>query len=74
MPNRLDEGLYKSAPGTLHYNVRFISGATATRVTERVLREIKSDQIEWIWMVEARRYATREEIEWLCRGIQPPSP
>jgi hypothetical protein len=74
MPNRLDEGLYYPAPDALHYNVRFISGATATRVTARTLREIKSDQIEWIWMVEAQRRATREEIERLCRGIQPPAP
>ena len=28
----------------------------------------KPDQIEWVWIVEAKRYATPKEIADLCKG------
>jgi hypothetical protein len=36
------------------------------RVTARRMRELRAGIIEWVWIVEQRREATKAEIKRLC--------
>lgn len=51
----------------LHYNVHFKSGALENRVTERDLCGLCPVDIEWLWIVEARRRAAPDEFRELCK-------
>ena len=68
MPRRLDEDLYAPTPGAFHYNVRYLGDVVCTRVTARHFEGVKPDQIDWVWIVEAKRYAAPKEIADLCTG------
>jgi hypothetical protein len=62
-----NEGFYVR-PGSVHYNVQFVSGALLSRATARYFEGLKPEEIEWVWMVEAQRRAKPEEIRKLCAG------
>jgi hypothetical protein len=62
-----NEGLYLP-PGSAHYNVQFVSGALLSRATARYFDGLKPEEIESVWIVEARRRVTPEEIKKLCAG------
>ena len=62
-----NEGFYEP-PGTLHYNIHLMGGRLLSRVTSRYFEGLRPEQIEWVWMVEARYHATRREIKHLCAG------
>ena len=69
MPRGDRNDVYYHPPGTMHYNIQLACGALWNRITARYLEEgMKPEQIEWVWMVEARRRATTEEIRNLCAG------
>jgi len=55
-------------PGAELYNVQFVSGALLSRATARHFEGLKPEEIEWVWMVNAERRATPEEIKKLCAG------
>lgn len=64
MPRRdIDEVIH----ATLHYNVRYVGGGLANRVTARSLKGTDPKVIEWVWIVEENRHATPKEIAQLCR-------
>lgn len=65
----LDEDLYYSPPGTRHYNVQFVGGVLQTRVLARSIKGMQPEMIESVWIIEAKRRASQEEIKALCRGI-----
>jgi hypothetical protein len=53
--------LFYQPPGSMHYNIQLAGGALCSRVTARYFEGMRPEQIEWIWMVEAKRPATAEE-------------
>jgi hypothetical protein len=53
--------------GVLLYNVHFIDGSLANRVTERAICGLRPVDNEWVWFVEQKRHATPEEIRKLCK-------
>ena len=53
--------------GTVLYNIHFKNGSLANRVTERALSGLRPVDIDWVWIVEERRRATREEVIKLCK-------
>jgi hypothetical protein len=55
--------------GVLHYNVHFKDRSLANRVTERALCGLRPVDLDWVWIVEARRRATPEEILNLCKLV-----
>ena len=63
-----DSGLYEPKR-TIHFNVKY-KGASAilNRVLARDLQEYRYSDIEWVWIVEAGRRATPDEIRQLCSG------
>ena len=63
-----DSGLYEPKR-TTHFNVKY-KGASAifNRVLARDLQEYRYSDIEWVWIVEAGRRATPDEIRQLCNG------
>ena len=61
------EGFYVP-PGAELYNVQFVSGNLLSRATARHFEGLKPEEIEWVWMVNAERRATPEEIKKLCAG------
>jgi hypothetical protein len=60
----------------LHYNVHFKSGALENCVTEHAICGPRPVDIDWVWIVEARRRAAPDEVlnrvteQELC-GIRP---
>jgi hypothetical protein len=62
-----DSGLY-DPHGTFHFNAKYKGEAISNRVLARDIKECRVSDIEWIWIVEARRRATPEEIRQLCSG------
>jgi len=54
--------------GINHYNVCFKAGHILNRVRQRDLCEFRHQDIEWVWIVEAKRRATPDEIRQLCRA------
>ena len=59
--------LYYELVGTVHYNVKFKSGGLLNRLTAREICGLKPSEIEFIYLVEAKRNATPEEIRKLCK-------
>jgi hypothetical protein len=49
-----------------HFNVRYKSGALLNRVTAHDLSGLRPPDIEWVWIVGQKRYATPAEIRKLC--------
>jgi hypothetical protein len=68
MPRQDRDDVFYQPPGTEHYNVQFVSGALLSRATARYFEGLKPEEIEWVWMVEAERRATPDEIRNLCAG------
>jgi hypothetical protein len=62
MVERLD---YES-PSTVHFKVKFRSGGLLNRLTARELVGLTTREIEFIYLVESKRNATRE----LCKGAR----
>jgi hypothetical protein len=60
--------LYYSPKGTLHFNVYMKVGAIENRVQARDIKGPDSKLIDWIYIVEAKRRATTEDIQQLCKG------
>lgn len=54
--------------GTVHYNVKFKSGGLLNRLTAIEIYGLKPNGIEFMYLVEAKRNATPEEIRKLCKG------
>ena len=70
-----DSGLYEPNR-TTRFNVKYKgTSAIFNRVLARDLQEYRYSDIEWVWIVEAGRRATSDEIRQLCsgkwKGIQP---
>ena len=65
---KLDEGVYYSPPGTLHYNVFHKGGFLQPGVTARGFRGLSPADIDWIYIVEEKRRATQQEIKKLSSG------
>ena len=64
-----DADLYYQPKGTLHFNVKYKDAELDNRVLVRNLSGCDPSEIEWVWIVEAMRRATDEEIRQLCSGI-----
>ena len=58
-----------SGRSTVHYNVHFKDGGLENRVMARAICGLRSQDISWIWIVELRRRATRDEIRSLCKLV-----
>jgi hypothetical protein len=63
-----DGGLFYRHPGSFRFNVRFKNGTLDTRVVAAYIEGRKPAEIDWIWILEARRKATPEEVKKLCAG------
>jgi hypothetical protein len=60
--------LYHRGTNT-HFNVMYGNGVLDTHVLPRhFTEERRASDIEWVWIVEADRRATPEEIRQLCSG------
>ena len=68
MARKPDADGYFQTPDALHYNVRCCGDVVFNRVTARHFKELTSDIIEWVWIVEQKREATKAEIKKLCAG------
>jgi hypothetical protein len=67
MPRDLDrEGFYLPL-GTPLYNIHLKGGGLHTRVTVRGFESLRPENIDWVWVVVARRRATPAEIRELCK-------
>ena len=53
-------------PNGLHYNLKYKTGVLCNRVPPRYFQGEKPDAIEWVWIIELKRYATSAEIAALC--------
>ena len=66
--SKSDSGLYEPQGATL-FNVKYKGAdAISNRVRARDLQACRYSDIEWVWIVEAGRRATPEEIRQLCKG------
>jgi hypothetical protein len=54
----------------IHYNVHFKDGSLANRVTQRAICGLRPADIDWVWIVEARRRTAPDEIRKLCKFVQ----
>ena len=70
MPHAEHDDPFFHPMGTAHYNIQLVGGALWNRVTARYFEGMKPEQIEWVWMVDAGRRATPEEIRKLCAGAK----
>jgi hypothetical protein len=52
----------------IHFNVKYNNSALDNHLLARDLEGCRASEIELIWIVEARRRATAEEIKLLCAG------
>jgi hypothetical protein len=68
MKSHLDEDVCYSGPKTLHFNVRYKNGAIFSRVTLRHFMDATLEGIDSVWIVQRKRYATKEEIVRMCAG------
>jgi hypothetical protein len=50
-----------------HYNLKYKAGAVLNRITARDICSTRLQDIEWIWILEQKRYATQNEVKELCR-------
>jgi hypothetical protein len=51
----------------VHYKVKFKSGGLLNRLTAGELVGLTPREIEFIYLVESKRYATPEKIRELCK-------
>ena len=58
-----------SERSAFHYNVHFRNASIETRIIARAICGLRSEDISWIWIVELRRRATRDEIHNLCKLV-----
>jgi hypothetical protein len=66
--------LYYEPKGTLHYNVKFKSGGMLNRLVADEVCGLKPLEIDWVYMVEAKRMATTEEVKKLCKPTRDSHP
>ena len=64
----MTQNLYYEPKGTVHFNIKFKGGALVNRAVARDLEGCRPSGIEWVWIVEAKREATADEIRQLCSG------
>ena len=67
-------GLYYEPKHNFHFNVMHPRGVLDTHVLARYFKECSFQDIEWVWIVEADRRATTEEIRQLCNGTWKATP
>jgi hypothetical protein len=67
MPRDLDREGFYLPPGTPLYNIHFKGGGLHTRVTVRGFEGLRPENIDWVWIVVARRRASPDEICKLCK-------
>ena len=69
MPRSKNDSGLNEPKRTTHFNVKY-KGAPgiSNRVLARDLQEYGYSDIEWVWIVEAGRRATADEIRQLCSG------
>jgi hypothetical protein len=60
--------IYYKPTGTVHYNVKFKSGGLLNRLVANEVCGLKPAEIEWVYLVEAKRYETPDEVRKLCKG------
>lgn len=65
----MTKNLYYEPRGTVHYNVHFKDGNLANRVTQRAICGLRPVDIDWIWIIEARRRAASDEIRKPCKLV-----
>jgi hypothetical protein len=51
-----------------HFNVQFIGGTLSNQVATRHFVGLDPATIEWVYIIQARRHATKKEIANLCAG------
>ena len=75
MPHgQIDSDLYYRK-GNFHFNVMYGNGVLDQHVLARYFtEERRASDIEWVWIVEAERRATPEEIKQLCNGTWKATP
>jgi hypothetical protein len=61
------KNLYYRPKGTVHFNVKFKSGGLLTRLVASEVCGLKPREIELIYLVEAGRVATPDEVRDLCK-------
>jgi hypothetical protein len=64
----MTQNLYYEPKGTVHFNIKYKGGALLNRAAARDLKAALPSNIEWVWIVEANRFATTDEIRQLCSG------
>ena len=62
-----DSGLYQPQ-GLFHFNVKYKERRLDNRLLARDIKGCRASDIEWMWIVEANRLATPDEIRQLCSG------
>jgi hypothetical protein len=68
-----DSDLYHRK-SNFHFNVMHPRGVLDQHVLARYFKECRVKDVEWVWIVEADRRATPEEIRQLCLGIWKATP
>jgi len=51
-----------------HFNVIFIGGTLSNGIATRHFVSLDPKTIDWVYIIEARRHATKKEIANLCAG------
>jgi hypothetical protein len=51
-----------------HFNIKFIGGKLSNLVATRHLIGLDPQTIEWVYILQERRHATKKEIAALCAG------
>lgn len=51
-----------------HFNIKFKAGLLQTWVATRDFKGLDPGTIEWVWIIQPKRYATEKEIKALCAG------
>jgi hypothetical protein len=69
MPRKkLNQDDFYIPSGTPLYNVCFKGGVLQGRMTVRGFEGLRSEQIDWVWIVDEMRRATPDEIRKLCKA------
>jgi hypothetical protein len=51
-----------------HFNIQFFGGQLSNQVATRHFVGLDPATIDWVYIIEARRHATKKEIAALCAG------
>ena len=62
MKSKPDSDGHYQVPNGLHYNIRYRDGVLHALVTPRFFKWENPELIEWVWIVDMKRYATTDEI------------